>query len=219
MVTNKLPIFDQQSEPLERRIATGLHKIGLALKHQTWIQANEDGLSPTQGQILAALAVQGTHTATDLSKQLGVSLPTISDSVRVLVDKGLVEKKPDRRHPRASLLELTAAGRSRSARARAWPEFLASAVGAMSKPEQEVFLSGLMKMIVTLQENGQIPTNRMCITCTHFRPHVHPGALPHHCDLVDAPMAARHVRLDCAEQIEAPEIERAAKRERFMRVD
>jgi hypothetical protein len=42
--------------PLDRRIATGLHKLGLALKHQTWSQASEDGLSPTQGQILVVLA-------------------------------------------------------------------------------------------------------------------------------------------------------------------
>jgi DNA-binding MarR family transcriptional regulator len=211
-----LPILDEPSEPLVRRIATGLHKVGLAMKHQTWLQAAEDGLSPTQGQILAALAIEGPLSGTELSTRLGVTLPTISDSVRVLVEKKFVGRKPDPRHPRASLIGLTAAGRSRAAKAQSWPEFLASAVSSMSEPEQTAFYSGLVKMIRTLQENGKIPTNRMCISCTHFRPNVHDGPLPHHCALVNAPMGTRHLRLDCAEHEEAGEAERTAAWTRFV---
>jgi DNA-binding MarR family transcriptional regulator len=216
MGRTRLRFFDENTEPLERRIATGLHKLGLAMKQQNWLQAAEDGLSPTQGQILAALGAGAPLTATDLSKQLGVTLPTVSDSVRVLVEKGLVERRPDPRHPRASLLGLTAPGRARAARARSWPEFLATAVSAMSETEQAAFLSGLVKMIRALQESGQIPTNRMCVSCTHFRPNVHEGPAPHHCAFVDAPMAPRHLRLDCAEHVEAPEADRAAAWARFM---
>src|SRR5262245_13505387 len=95
---SKLPFFDQNSDPIDMRIATGLHKLGIAMKQQTWLQASGDGLSPTQGQILAALLVEGPLSGTDLAKRLGVSLPTISDSVRSLVEKDLVDKKPDARH-------------------------------------------------------------------------------------------------------------------------
>jgi DNA-binding MarR family transcriptional regulator len=198
MARTKLPVFDRLSEPLDRRIATGLHKIGLALKHETWVQAAEDGLSPTQGQILAALA-EAPLSGTELAARLGLTLPTISESVKVLVEKALVSRGRDPRHPRASLLSLTAAGRARAARARAWPEFLAGAVDAMSAEEQAAFLSGLVKMIRSLQDQGLIPVSRMCVSCVHFRPDVHDGPLPHHCDFVDAPMAARHLRLDCAD--------------------
>ena len=102
-----LPYFEENTEPLASRIATGLHKIGLAMKQQAWQQANEEGLSATQGQILAALATHGALTGSELSQRLGVTLPTISDSVRVLVEKTLVTKSPDPRHPRASLLTPT----------------------------------------------------------------------------------------------------------------
>lgn len=215
MARTRLPFFDENSEPLEQRIATALHKLGLAMKQQTWLKATEEGLSPTQGQILAALSQQGPLSATDLSKRIGVSLPTISDSVRVLVEKNLVAKKPDERHPRASLIALTAAGHTRAQKARSWPEFLASAISTLSETEKAAFLSGLVKMIRTLQENGQIPTNRMCVTCTNFRPNVHDGPLPHHCALVDAPMATRHLRIDCAEHQEAEAAARATAWERF----
>lgn len=219
MARTRQSFFDQSSEPLDRRIATGLHKIGLAMKQQTWQKATAEGLSPTQGQILAALSLEGPLSGTELSKRLGVSLPTISDSVRALVDKALVEKRPDERHPRASLAALTPAGRARAEKARSWPELLASAVATLSPAEQAAFLSGLVKMIRAMQEAGQIPTNRMCVTCTHFRPKVHDGPLPHHCAFVDAPMAARHLRIDCAEHEEAEEAARAAAWERFQRDD
>lgn len=195
-------------------MATGLHKIGLAVKQQSWLQANEEGLSPTQGQILAAL-VDGRSSATELAARLGLSLPTISDSVRVLVDKAHVVKTPDPRHPRASLIELTTAGRQLAIKAQAWPEFLSVAIDALSEAEQAALLAALIKMIRTLQDHGQIPISRMCVSCVHFRPRVHDGAKPHHCAFVDAPMADQNLRLDCAEHEVAPAPQQAAAWQRF----
>jgi DNA-binding MarR family transcriptional regulator len=215
-VPRSLPrYFDQHSEPIEDRIATGLHKLGLAMKQQAWLSAAEDGLSPTQGQILAALAREGPLTGTELASRLGLTLPTISDSARVLVDKRLVAKHPDPRHPRASLLVLTAAGKARARKARSWPEFLAEAAATLTGPERHGLLAALVKLIGALQEAGQIPTSRMCITCVHFQPNAHAGPRPHHCGFVDAPMAADQLRIDCAEHAEASTSERAAIRQRL----
>ncbi len=62
MSRTSLPYFNENTEPLSSRIAAGLYKIGLAMKQQAWQQANEDGLSATQGQILAALTTHGALT-------------------------------------------------------------------------------------------------------------------------------------------------------------
>ncbi|MBK6515139.1 MAG: winged helix-turn-helix transcriptional regulator [Polyangiaceae bacterium] len=204
-----LPYFEENTDPLSSRIATGLHKIGLAMKQQAWLQANEEGLSATQGQILAALATHGALTGSELSQRLGVTLPTISDSVRVLVEKKLVTKSPDPRHPRASLLTLTKRGAQLGARARSWPEFMAAAVADLSAEEQRAFFSGVVKMIRSLQEQGLIPVSGMCVTCVHFRPNVRAGATPHHCAFVDAPLASDQLRLDCPEHELAGEAQRA----------
>ncbi|HEY8515451.1 MAG TPA: MarR family winged helix-turn-helix transcriptional regulator [Candidatus Binatia bacterium] len=210
------PPPDAAQQPLEQRIVTALHKLGLAMKQQTWLQASDEGLSPTQGQILATLATDGPQSATELSRRLGLTLPTISDSVRVLAEKGLIARKPDPRHPRASLLSLTARGRTRATRAQAWPEFLAAAVGTLSEGEREAVFGALVKMIRTLQENGQIPPSRMCVSCTYFRPNVHAGPRPHHCALVDAPMRGTDLRLDCAEHEEASAEQRRESWERLV---
>ncbi len=218
MKGRRLPYFEEHTEPLPARIAAGLHKIGLAMKQQAWQQANEEGLSATQGQILVTLVGNGALTGTELSEKLGVTLPTISDSVRVLVDKKLVTKSPDPRHPRASLLTPTKKGATLGAKARSWPEFMADAVADLSPEEQRAFLSGVMKMIRSLQEQGLVPVSGMCVTCTHFRPNVHEGQAPHHCGLVDAPLAGEQLRLDCPEHVRADEAARQQTWEQLQRL-
>jgi len=151
----------------------------------------------SQGQILAVLVTNGPLTGTELSERLGVTLPTISDSARVLVEKELVTKSPDPRHPRASLITPTARGRVLGARARSWIEFLADAVATLPADEQAAFYAGVLKMIASLQEQGLIPVEKMCVTCAYFRPHVRTGGKPHHCALLDAPLGNTELRLDC----------------------
>jgi len=201
MVKKRLPYFEANTAPIPVRIATGLHKIGLAMKQQAWQQANEEGLSATQGQILAALVGDGPLNGTELSQRLGVSLPTISDSVRVLVEKGLTTKAADPRHPRASLVTPTPKGAALGTRARSWPEFMADAVATLAPDEQRAFFAGVLKMIRTMQENGLVPLSGMCVTCTHFRPHVSEAPPHHHCAFVDAPLADEQLRLDCPEHV------------------
>src|SRR5438132_4651015 len=171
-------------EPSGRRITTGLAKIGLALRSQGWRDASENGLTPTQGQILALL---GAPRATplrvvDLARALGVTAATTSDAARALARKGLVVKTRNPEDGRAIALGLTRRGKRAAARVAAWPDFLMVAVDALSPGEQAVFLKGLVKMIRTLQERGQIPIARMCVSCRFFRPNVHVAPEPpHHC--------------------------------------
>ena len=209
--------FEEHSLPIDHRLATGLYKIGLAVKHQERQQALEAGLSPTQAQILALLSLEGAKTPTDLSNVLGVSLPTVSDSVNALVAKALVTRAPSPSHHRATMLTLSRAGRVEARRAVRLPEFLATALGTLSDMQQESLLSILVSLLRAMQEYGQIPAQRMCLTCTFFRPNVHASARPHHCAFVDAPMHPRHLRLVCGEHEMASPEGLAAQWQQFLR--
>jgi hypothetical protein len=56
-------------------------------------------------------------------------------------------------------------------------------------------------MIRGLQESGSLPISRMCVRCRYFDPFRYPdSATPHHCHLVGAPFADRHLRIDCPDQ-------------------
>jgi len=209
-------IFDALSEPIAKRVTAGLAKIGLALKSRAWKGASPAGVTPTQGQALGLLRETPTGLRlAALAQLLGVSAPTASDAVNSLVSKGLATKAPGP-DKRSIALKLTPAGEALADRTAEWPDFLARAVETLEPGEQAGFLRSLVKIVRALQENGDIPVQRMCVTCRYFRPHVHDDAAnPHHCAYVDAPFGDRHLRLNCAEQEEAPGEHRAALWELF----
>lgn len=97
---------------------------------------------------------------------------------------------------RAIAITLTEQGQHEAERVADWPDFLLDAVDELLPVEQEVFLRGLIKMICKLQEQGQIPISRMCVTCRFFQPNVYSNSdRPHHCALVNVPFGDRHLRL------------------------
>lgn len=192
--------FDTLNDTLEERIVTGLIKLSMALKIQSWHNAGQQGLTPTQGQILAILRAQ-PHSGIRLSEvaqALGVKPATASDAVSVLVEKGLVEKQRATDDGRAIALTLTDLGHQEADQAAGWSDFLLAAVAELSEQEKRIWLQGLIKMIRKLQEQGQIPVAHLCVSCRYFQPHRYDDPRrPHHCAFVDAPFGEVDLRVDC----------------------
>ena len=213
-------IFDSISEPIARRVTAGLAKIGLVLRSRAWKGAGAAGVTPTQGHALGLLreAPDGMRLAA-LAKLLGISAPTASDAMNALVLKGLITKMPgpDRR---SINLVLTQEGAAAADRTRDWPDFLAEAVDTLPAGEQAGLLRALVKVIRALQIKGDIPIQRMCVSCRFFRPRVHDDELnPHHCAYVDAAFGDRHLRLNCGEHQTASQEEQDAHWQRFAEPD
>ncbi|MDW8154365.1 MAG: MarR family winged helix-turn-helix transcriptional regulator [Armatimonadota bacterium] len=191
---------------MAQKVVQGLVKIALALRHQAWEHAYPHALTPTQAQILAYLLSrdpQGVRVL-EIARVLAVKPPTASDAVDALVRKGLVRKRHGPQDRRAREVRLTDAGRRVAHRAALWPDFLAKVVEGLSSQEQAALLQVLLKVIRTLQERGEIPPSRMCLSCMYFRPFAHPDPdRPHHCAFVDAPFGIPHLRLDCPDHLAA----------------
>ncbi len=204
--------FTQPSDRPAAKIVQALAKIALALRHRAWQRAWPAGLTPTQAQALVTLRdrPQGLRLSA-LADQLGVTPATASDAVAALARKRLVTKKraPDDR--RAVAVRLTGRGRRLADEAVTWPDVLREAVDELESEEQAAMLRAFIKVIRRMQERGQIPVSRMCVTCRFFRPRVHADPRrPHHCAFVDAPFGDAELRLDCPDhEAEHPdEIER-----------
>ena len=190
------------------RLAAGLAKIGLVLRHHAWADAGRRGLTPTQSQVLAILeACDGDGISVSrLAAQLAVSQPTVSDAVAALERKGLVARSRSDDDARVVLVRLTAPGRGIARQAAQWPDVLLRAIDSLDAAERAVFVRGLIKMIRSLQEDKQIPLARMCPSCTYFRPHAHADqSRPHHCAFVDAPIGDADLRIDCRDHEAAEE--------------
>jgi DNA-binding MarR family transcriptional regulator len=197
--------FDASSE-IEQHILIGLEKIGLALKSQSWHDAEQQGLTPTQGQILALLIDKGKAgmRLSAVAKHLAVTSATASDAVTSLVEKGLVQKTRSPQDGRAIAITLTAQGQQAATQVASWSNFLLTTVDELSQAEQVIFLRGLIKIIRKLQQQGQISVAKMCVNCQFFQPNRYPNSeRPHHCALVDAPFADGNLRINCAEQVAA----------------
>lgn len=190
--------FDNISEPLARRLADGLARLAAVSRQLDWQAAEAEGLSPTQADILRFLARRpdGERLAA-AAAHAGVRSATASDAVAALERKSFIVKTADPLDGRAVILQATQKGRDLVPR---WPASFEPALAGLTGVEQEVLLGMVVKMIRHLQQTDLIAPQRTCVTCKYFRPNAAPGrAEPHFCAFIGAPMADRHLRVDCAE--------------------
>ncbi len=190
--------FDRITEPLARRLADGLARLAAAARQVDWQSAEATGLSPTQADLLRFVGSRRAGARlTAAAAHAGITKATASDAIAALERKALVRKSADTADGRAVALKATARG---TRVARDWPASFTPAVAALAPTEQEQLLGLVIKMIRHMQRQELIAPQRTCVSCRHFRENVAPGSkAPHYCALVGAPMAARHLRLDCAE--------------------
>jgi DNA-binding MarR family transcriptional regulator len=202
-MNNPAPSPDSANE-IDHHILIGLEKIGMALKSQSWQDAEQQGLTPTQGQILNLLAnAEGVGLST-VAKNLGVTAATASDAVAALVDKGLVQKTRSPADGRAIAITLTNPGHQAAGQTATWSNFLLTSMDELTAEEKVIFLRGLIKIIKKLQEQGKISVAKMCVTCSFFQPDRYPDSeQPHHCGLVEAPFSDGDLRITCAEHVSA----------------
>lgn len=182
------------------RIAAGLGRIAMASKSRSRKNAADAGVTPVQGEVLMHLldSPEGLRLG-DLAQKLGISAPSASETVATLVKKGLVRKTEgvDRR---SVTIVLARKGSDLAKRTTEWPDYLADVISKLEIAEQQGVLIVLTKIIKQMQEQGHISPQRMCVTCTHFRPYAHAdSAQPHHCAFVDAAFGASDLKLNCAD--------------------
>ena len=190
----------QDAAALTTQLAAGLEKIGLAMKSRTWRREGRAGLGPLQRQVLTLLRSKPGQRAqvSTVANELAVRLPTASEVIATLERKQLVRRRRDMSDGRIVMAQLTAKGNRSCTPSSRMPDRLATATEALSAPEQVVLLTSLVKVIRSLQEQGEISVARMCVSCQYFRPNQHDNAdRPHHCDCLNVTFGDRSLRLDC----------------------
>ena len=197
---------------LSLRIHEGLERIATALRADDWVSARAAGVNPTQFAILSLLEgrIEGASVRM-IADQLGVSQPSATDSISALERKGYLLRSPSASDRRSVNIGLTDEGQAALTAARTTRSVAEQAAGALDANQQEDLLVSLITMIRHLQESGNIPIQRMCVSCRHFRPYAHADAAqPHHCNFVDAAFGQQDLRIDCREHEVADPSVRAA---------
>jgi DNA-binding MarR family transcriptional regulator len=186
--------------PTDAHIAKLLERIGevaLALRRGKGMAQD---LSALQLRVLGFVADRGAEPVgvALLADALQISRPTASDSVRVLVERGFLLRRPDPTDRRSHALRLTATGRQAAANALATP--LLGALVALPQAHKEGTLIALMRVLEALVHSGDVRVQRLCFTCKHYRGD---KAHKHHCMLLHTDLAVHQLRTDCPDHLAA----------------
>lgn len=188
---------EAQAHSLDSKIIAGLLKLAEAVRVLLWEQAKALSLSPIQIQLLLFLSSHQAALATisALAAEFNLTKATVSDSVRVLENKGLLVKAADPADARSHSLQLTPAGKKLLAQLGAVFDPLAQALAGFSseaKAEHWALVSGLIWRLI---QAGIITPQRMCWGCKHYTQRKSSG----YCSLLQVPLQPEQIRLDCVE--------------------
>jgi DNA-binding MarR family transcriptional regulator len=210
--------FDTPTSTLPQALAGALRRLAQLAHTSSWDQWAVQRLTPTQRKILELLVRRGESLSLSaVARELGVTAATACDSVSALESKGLVRKQRSTTDGRALALVLTDEGQHSATQLAALPDPLWGAFDVLADTEQETLYRLSIKMIRGLQENGALPTSRMCLRCKFFDPFRYVGSpTPHHCHQAHMPFAERQLRIDCSVFEAGDAAAQAALWERFV---
>ena len=191
-----------QHGDVDSKVVGALERLGEVFRLLLREKAREHGLSPIQARFLVYLLHHGVELrrVSQLAREFGLTQATVSDAVDSLEAKGFIGREPWPADSRVVTLRLTPEGELLAAELSAWADPITENLRNSSPGESEVVMRFLMQLIGSLQRSGVITVARMCVTCRFFQPDIHPDAdSPHHCGLMDVPLAGSDIRIDCPE--------------------
>ena len=188
----------KQHEDTGHKIAVALSKLSDLYRQLLWSKAQPLGISPIQAQLMIHIRHHDSshNTVSHLAKVFQMTKATVSDSVRVLVNKGLLQKVASEKDKRSFYLELSASGRKVTDEAEGYTKEIQHQLGKMDKVRSEALFKGLYDLLDGLNQQGVIPIQRMCFGCAFYQGDKDSS---HHCTLLKKNLQTSQIRLDCAE--------------------
>ncbi|MET0464521.1 MAG: MarR family winged helix-turn-helix transcriptional regulator [Chitinophagaceae bacterium] len=192
-----------QHESIDSQITAALERLGESLRILLSTEAREHGLSPIQAQVIIFLQSHSRekNTLSYLAKEFSLTKATLSDVIKILVEKDLVQKKERPSDARSQVLALTPAGKKIASSCGQFANPLLLPVSHLNQQQKLTLKHSLFTLIHSLYQQRIITIQRMCYTCIHFSP-----ATPFpFCNLLKIDLTEEKLRLDCSEHEENKE--------------
>jgi DNA-binding MarR family transcriptional regulator len=197
----KVNAFDRtlQTASIESKIVVALERIAESFRVLLWDEAKQYGLSPIQVQLMVFMLTHDRQHCkiSYLADEFNMTKATVSDAVRVLELKNLVQKAPEPADSRSFLLRLTPEGKKMAKKLSLFATPLVQPLSEFSNEEKEDLLSGLLHLIYNLHHGGIIGVQRMCFTCKYYSSGN--GKDEHYCKLLNSALRNSELRIDCVE--------------------
>lgn len=146
-----------------------IERIGNLLRLEERELGKADGLQPVHVQVLEYLALcnRFSNTPLSLSRYLGISKGTVSQSVIVLENKGLIEKVQDQTDRRIVHLMLTEDGKRVVKNAFANEQW-SNTCERLPAQQRERMAEDLAQLLTELTRQHSAQSFGVCRTCQHF---------------------------------------------------
>jgi DNA-binding MarR family transcriptional regulator len=167
---------------LPAKVLDALGRLARGQRAHRQAVATQHNVTPLQLELLATLAAAPPPDPLvgHLARELAVTQPTITDSLRALDAKGLIARDADPADRRRTTVALTPAGTAIADQLAAADHRLLDAVTSLDPHQQEQVLTSLLDLIAALVDADVIDVARTCTTCHHHQllPERHPPLHP-----------------------------------------
>jgi DNA-binding MarR family transcriptional regulator len=182
---------------IDGKIVDALARVSQAFRVLLRNEGKLNELSPIQIQILIFLLFQSGQRSkvTALARQFDLTKATISDSIKSLTQKCLVEKCVDSTDIRSYMIVLTGRGRELALKSAGFASAVEKPLDILSPIQKEIMFTGLLQLIRQLHQAGIISIQKMCLTCCHYDQ----TGSGHYCKLLKSGLANTELKLDCAD--------------------
>ena len=183
---------------LEAKIINGLERLSEVLKSLLWEKAKKYGISPIQIQIMLFVSNHSVEMSnvSSLAREFDVTKATISDAVRTLLNKELLEKDFSPSDSRRYNLLLTKNGKKIIYDLSEYSLPLSNSLANFNKQQLANLYDTISKLIFQLNQAGIIQVQRTCYNCKHYKGN---KKSQHFCKLLNEKLLGPDIRLDCAE--------------------
>ena len=188
---------EQQEKDISSKIVAGLERISEVFKVLLWEKAKLVGLSPIQIQLLIFIAYhkQELCNVSHLAREFNITKPTVSDAIRVLDKKGLIEKDYSSSDSRSYMIFLTDSGKNLVSEIHDFANPLKKQIDTFDSGELKSLFQTMSELIYKLNRSGILTVQRTCFGCTFYRNNEKVAF----CNLLEKELHTEEIRLDCPE--------------------
>ncbi|WP_315818266.1 MarR family winged helix-turn-helix transcriptional regulator [Paraflavitalea speifideaquila] len=189
----------QQLVNINSKITASLVRMSEVFRVLLQTAAQSHGLSATQLQLLLFINFHPDpqqRKAAFMAREFNVTKATISDSIKALEQKRLVERTADARDSRSFILSLTAKGQELAGITQQLTGPVDQTVSQLSPEQKEHFSATLFDLIYHFNKAGIIATQRMCYNCQYYSGN---RMQEHFCNLLNVSLFINDLRLECTE--------------------
>jgi DNA-binding MarR family transcriptional regulator len=192
---------ERHNTSIDYKIVAALEKISEVFRVLLWAEAKEHKLSPIQLQLLIFLKYHASdkhRRIAAMAKEFNLTKATVSDSIKVMEQKGLIQRTGDSLDSRSFNFSLTDQGMKLTGAIEHFTLPLDGAIATLSDHQKEIMLSVVLDLIYKLNQGGVISTQRMCYNCFYYNGD---RKQQHHCNLMQKPLAFDELRFECPEHL------------------